>query len=94
MPANTGDKHLPKSGKKSATSSRNEATVLHQKKAISRSEALSKVKKLLSRKSTIPSEALDLISLFYLHTDELTEAGVSYEVVRALEKRHPMLLID
>jgi hypothetical protein len=54
---------------------------------MSRTEAVMKIKKLL-RRSPTHSSAQQLISLFNIHPEELTEAGVPFEVLKAFEKRY------
>lgn len=62
-----------------------------QHQALSRSHAIRQVKKSLTKKDHISPDALRLILLFHIGVEELTESGVPYEMVRALEKRHPLL---
>ncbi len=67
---------LPASGKGQAS--------LQQK--MSRARAFRRVKQLLVEQHILVDEAIDLITAFQMEADELTEAGVSYEMVRALER--------
>lgn len=53
---------------------------------MSRYEAVLRVKRLLGRTPKSPT-ATRLIHLFHLHAEELTEAGVSYETVKTLERQ-------
>ena len=55
----------------------------HQDGPLHRREALYRVKKLLKKTPKSPT-AIQLITLFNLEAEELTEAGVDYEVVRSL----------
>ncbi len=70
----------------------NVSHLIEKQQVLSRAKALRRVKTLLSQKKRIPPEALELIALFHLQADDLTEAGIAYEVVRALEKQFPLLL--
>ncbi len=56
---------------------------------VSRLEALKRVEQLLQKNQGL-LEAYHLIQSFRLEPDDLTEAGVAYEMVRALEKRYPL----
>ncbi len=68
--------------------------LLKRHQALSRGRALARVARLLTQESAIPDEAFTLMTLFQFHCDELTESGVSYEMVRALERRYPLLFVD
>jgi len=59
---------------------------------LSRKKALRRVHQLLSTNKVLVREAIQMISQYHFHTDDLTEAGISYEMVRAIEKRYPLLL--
>ncbi len=54
---------------------------------MSRSEAVRNIRKHL-RRSPSHAAARHLIMLFNIQAEELTEAGVPYEVLKALEKRY------
>lgn len=60
--------------------------------ALTRKKALKRLAHALIRKNAITDDVLQLMALFQFQGDDLTEAGVSYEMVMALEKRYPMLL--
>lgn len=94
MPGGSGKRCLQKLDKASTGIRTRSMDLVRQQQVISRTEALRRVKQLLSNQSVVSDEALRLIALFYLHGDELTEAGISYEMVRAVERCHPMLLMD
>ncbi len=53
---------------------------------MTRAQALQLIPALLGELPFHP-DALYLIGLFQLHPEELTEAGLGYEVIRALEQR-------
>lgn len=65
---------------------------LCRQQTMSRQMAIKRVRQLLCTGNAICSESLALITLFHMEMDELTEAGVPYEMVRALEKRYPHVL--
>lgn len=66
--------------------------VLTRHRGLSRAKALRRIASLLNSESGISSSVVALMSRLCLHADELTEAGVPYEMVRALETRYPQLL--
>lgn len=80
-----------KTGKKTGQTS---SSPLKRQQVLSREKALRRVKQLLQPSNGIPGEVIDLIALFHLEMDELTEAGVPYEMVRALEKRFPLIWFE
>jgi hypothetical protein len=53
---------------------------------LSRAQAIRHVRGLLAD-TTLNPEALRLIDLFQIAAEELSEAGVSYEMLKALEQR-------
>jgi hypothetical protein len=59
-----------------------------------RLRAVNRVKQLLRLGNGIPEEVVALISRFQFQIDELTEAGITYEVVRAIEWYHPFLFLE
>ncbi len=93
MPQDADKKRSHKPVKNSAAP-RGRRSVMGRRPTLSRPTALRQVKQLLSQTNTIPPEAVELISLFRIQIDELTEAGVPYEMVRALEKRYALLLFQ
>ena len=93
MPELAGHKGLNKSGRQRGTSTAKRG-VLGRQKVLSRTKSIRRLKQLLTGKSGIPAEAIEIITLFHLHVDELTEAGIPYEIVRALEKHYPLLLFS
>lgn len=54
--------------------------------ALSREQALSQIRGLLSG-SRLHAQALRLIDLFQIEAEELAEAGVSFEMLKALERK-------
>jgi hypothetical protein len=56
---------------------------------MTRSQAITMASQLL-RRSPTNSQALRLIHLFHIDADELAQAGVPYELLRALD-RHPLM---
>jgi hypothetical protein len=56
---------------------------------LSREQAIHRVRDLLAD-TTLHPEALRLIDLFQIAAEELSEAGVSYEMLKALEQ-HALL---
>lgn len=54
---------------------------------MSRTEALKEIKRHL-RRSPSHTAARQLITLFNIQAEELTEVGVPYEVLKVLEKRY------
>ena len=64
------------------------------RQGLSRKKALQRICKTLNRSSRITHDVIELLTLFHFQADELTEAGVSYEVVKALETRHAFLMTD
>lgn len=93
MPETPGKKRTQRSSKH-CPSSKGIRELLGRQKVLSRAKALKRIKELLTKESPIPLEAIDLVALFHFQMDELTEAGIPYEMVRALEKRYPFLLLD
>ncbi len=57
---------------------------------MSRIESLEAIQHYLTLNPIHPL-AQSLIDLFQIHGEELTETGVSYEIVKALEKEYPLL---
>jgi hypothetical protein len=94
MPQDADKKRSHKPVKNSTAPRGRRQQVMARRQTLSRPIALKQVKKLLSQTNAIPPEAVELISLFRLQIDELTEAGVPYEMVRALEKRYALLLFQ
>jgi hypothetical protein len=62
----------------------------HQQQTLSREEALKAVVTALQLEIDNP-EAIRLMTLFQLETEELSEAGLSFELLTALTRRHPLL---
>ncbi len=91
MPESAGKKRVSKSKQKKPTNSDLQG-VLGRQKALSRAKALRRMTQILTLDNIICDEVVQLMTFFDFHIDELTEAGVPYEVVRALEKRYPLLL--
>ena len=77
------------SGKKRSHSHR--PTVIGHYKVLTRVKALRQIKKILCSRHMLTGQVLELMTLFHFRAEELTEAGIPYEVVRALEKHHPLL---
>ena len=57
---------------------------------MSRAQALASIPMLLDERPFHP-DALYLIHLFHLHPEELAEAGLSYELIMALENKASFL---
>lgn len=93
MPEASGQKRARKNNRKGALSSPAQKA-LKYRQTMSRLEALRQVKILLEEGKTIPREAIALIAMFEIHLEELTEMGSPYEIVRALETRHPLLFLN
>ena len=66
--------------------------ILGKRSIMHRRNALRRISALLSANPAVTEEALYLMWLFHFHPDDLTEAGVPFEVVKALERQHPFLL--
>ncbi|MBY0450586.1 MAG: hypothetical protein K2X01_08190 [Cyanobacteria bacterium] len=62
----------------------------HQQQALSREETLKAVVSALQLEIDDP-EAHRFITLFQLEAEELSEAGLSFELLTALTRRHPLL---
>jgi hypothetical protein len=54
--------------------------------AMSRQQAIHRIRRLLQR-SAASTQAEQLISLFNIQPEELSEAGVPFEVLKSLERR-------
>lgn len=66
--------------------------LFNQRQKLSRLKSLRQLVRLLENQADIPEEAIRLMLLFQYSADELTEAGISYETVRAVEKHYPFIL--
>lgn len=58
---------------------------------VDRQHALSILSESLTAQDWVDDTMLALIAQYHLEPDELTEAGLSYETVKALEQHHPHL---
>lgn len=64
--------------------------LLTRQQVLSRGKVIRRLKKLLRDEEVITPEVFDLVTLFDIQVDELTEAGVSYEMVKALETQYSL----
>lgn len=71
---------------------RQKNTQPQRQRVLSRCKTLRMLAMLLAEPSPLPAEALLMLTRHHYTADELTEAGVSYEVVRAIERCYPFLL--
>jgi hypothetical protein len=91
MPSGKGAKRSQKQVKSSSKSKPATRSAQQRQHVLSRTKALKRIQQLLSEGNVLPEEAIELVSMFHFQVDELTEAGVPYEMVRALETRYPFL---
>lgn len=67
-------------------SARTTPRVIGQGERLSRAKAIVKSCRLLKQDSS-DAEALHLIGLFQIEAEELSEAGLGFELIKALEKK-------
>jgi hypothetical protein len=75
--------------------SRRSADSIRRYRLLARQRALRQILVLLTEApNVIAPKICALIAQYHFRADELTEAGICYEMVRALETRCPSLLLD
>ena len=91
MPAGSGS-NPPDKSEHGKTNKAAKRRLLSKQKTLTRARTLRRIKQLLAQDEQFSQELVELLSLFHFQADDLTEAGICYEVVKALEKRYPLLL--